>query len=276
MEKIPQVTLGTVGTCIYCRTISDDLTTEHIIPFGLNGPWILLEASCKTCAGITSGFERAVLKKTFGVVRTALDFPSRRKQDRTDKLPLSIVREKKTETVYLPINDYPAVIGMPHFEPPAYLDKRTDERLRTVGFTGTQIGGPNINSVGSSLSAESINLNAKFEPVGAFARLLAKIAYGCAVAAVKCDLNRFEDVYVLPAILGKSNDIGRWVGGRGNDQLAHENDLHYVKFYVNDGELHIHVRLFAQFGAPEYVVVVGRIPHEVVTELDLPKGAHWI
>src|SRR5829696_7402898 len=148
MDKIPDKTLGTVGQCIYCHAVSDKLTTEHIIPLGLNGPWKLAEASCNTCAGITSGFERAVLKKTFDTMRTALDFPSRRKRYRPKQLPLSIERGGKAETVYLPVEDYPATIGMPHFEAPAYLDGRTDERLRSIGFTGVQIGGPNIEEVG--------------------------------------------------------------------------------------------------------------------------------
>lgn len=273
MDKIPEKTLGTVGQCIYCHAVSNDLTTEHVIPLGLNGPWKLLRASCKKCAGITSGFERAVLKKTFGTVRTALDFPSRRKNQRERELPLSIERGGKTESVYLPAKDYPAVIGMPHFEPPAYLDGRADERLRCIGFTGVQLGGPDINQVGRNLSAESINLSAKFEPVGAFARLLAKIAYGCAVTTVGCDLSKFEEVYVLPAILGISDDVGRWVGGTGNEQLDPESDLHYVKLYVDEGVLRVHVRLFAQFAAPEYVVVVGRTRQKTVTELELPEGA---
>jgi hypothetical protein len=274
MEKIPEKTLGTVGQCIYCRIVSNTLTTEHIIPLGLNGPWKLREASCEPCAGITGGFERAVLKKTFDTMRTALDFPSYRKKNRPRELPLSIERGGKTETVYLPVKDYPAVIGMPHFEAPAYLDGRTDVRLRSVGFTGVQIGGPPIEAVGKKLSAQSVSFTATFEPVGAFARMLAKIAYGCAVAAVGCDLRRFEDVYVLPAILGKADDVGRWVGGMGNHQPPPESDLHYIKFYVDDGDLRVHVRLFAQFSAPEYVVIVGRTPHKAVTELELLEGAH--
>jgi hypothetical protein len=85
-----------------------------------------------------------------------------------------------------------------------------------------------------------------------------------------------QSVYVLPAILGKSDDIGRWVGGANSDQPAAANDLHDVKFFIDDGELRVHVRLFAQFNAPEYVVVVARTPHKSVTELEWPEGAHPI
>jgi len=191
------------------------------------------------------------------------------------ELPVSIERKGKQETVYLPVEDYPATIGMPHFEAPAYLDGRADERLRwPVAFTIVHLGGPALEQTARRLSAESINITAKFEPVGDFVRMLAKIAYGCAVVAVGCDLSKFEDVCVLPAILGKADDVGRWVGGLDNDQSPREEDLHYVKFYVDDGELRVHVRLFAQFGAPEYVVVVGRTIQNAVTELELPEGAH--
>ena len=198
LEKIPGKAVGMVRRCIYDPTHSEPFSPEHIISLGLNGPWKLLAASCKGCEKITGGFEQAVLKKTFDTMRIALDFPSRRKKDRPEKLPLSIERGGKQEVVNLPVKDYPAVIGMPHFEAPAHLDGRDDDRLRVTGFTGVQIGGPPIEDVGRKLAAQSITLNAKFEPVGAFARMLAKIAYGCAVAAVGCDLSRLEPYTYCP------------------------------------------------------------------------------
>ena len=105
--------------------------------------------------------------------------------------------------------------------------------------------------------------------------MLAKIAYGCAVMAVGCDLGRLEDVYVLPAILGEADDVGRWVGGT-NDRAAVVSDLHDVKFSVVDGDLLVNVRLFVQFNAPEYVVVVGRTSYKSVTELGLVEGTYWV
>lgn len=276
MDKIPDITLGSVGRCIYCHTRRERLYEEHIVPYGLNGPWKLLRASCQRCGGITSGFERAVLKTTFDTMRIALNFPSRRKSERPQHLPLRIERENKQEVVYVPVKDYPAVIGMPHFEPPAHLDGRGDERLRLVGMSGIQIGGPSIVDVGRKLSAQSVFTDVKFEPVGAFARMLAKIAYGFAVVAARCDFGLFEEVYVLPAILGKSEDVGRWVGGSTDDQLIAMNDLHHLKLGLVDGEILVYVKLFAQYGAPEYVVVVGRTPKKSLAELGLPKGAYWI
>jgi hypothetical protein len=47
-------------------------------------------------------------------------------------------------------------------------------------------------------------------PAEVFARFIAKIAYGYAVE--RYTLNVFEKVYIVPAILGHTNDIGRSVG----------------------------------------------------------------
>ena len=116
-----------------------------------------------------------------------------------------------------------------------------------------------------------------YEPVGAFARMLAKIAYGFAVVAVGCDLTKIEQVHVLPAILGQSTDVGRWVGGSGGDEPSAVSDLHYVSLALNGDEIVVRVRLFARYNAPEYLVAVGRMPNEMsLSEVGLPEGAHWV
>ena len=72
-------------------------------------------------------------------------------------------------------------------------------------------------------------------------------------------LDGIEEAYVLPAILGRSNDIGRWLGCDGQAHIINPQYLHGVRMAVVNGEIISRVRLFAQFGAPEYMVVVGRI-----------------
>jgi len=39
-----------VGECIYCGERDAPLTTEHAVPYGLNGPWTLLRASGAVCS----------------------------------------------------------------------------------------------------------------------------------------------------------------------------------------------------------------------------------
>jgi hypothetical protein len=90
-----------------------------------------------------------------------------------------------------------------------------------------------------------------------FARAIGKIAYGFAV--LQLGLERIMDRYVVPAVLGEANDIGRWVGNDAVAPLGASTGLHALTIRVDAKEAHVFVRLFANFGAPEYHVVVGRI-----------------
>ena len=89
MSGVENHDFGSVGKCIYCGAESE-LTTEHIIPFGLGGKSILHGASCKKCAAITSKFERDVLKGTYNDFRISWDFPSRKKKERPKTLILNV------------------------------------------------------------------------------------------------------------------------------------------------------------------------------------------
>jgi len=43
-----------IGACIYCGERDAPLSTEHAVPYGLNGPWTIQRASCALCAKITT------------------------------------------------------------------------------------------------------------------------------------------------------------------------------------------------------------------------------
>jgi hypothetical protein len=84
------------------------------------------------------------------------------------------------------------------------------------------------------------------------------MAYGYAIE--RYDLNAFEDVYVLPAMLGDSDDIGRWVGcsDRGEFPVGQCNVS--VGFQIGPkDDLAVKVKMFAQFDGAEYVVVIGKV-----------------
>jgi len=92
-----------------------------------------------------------------------------------------------------------------------------------------------------------------------FARLLAKIAYGFAVANFGSGIIR--DAYVLPSILGQTDDVGKWVGcaGESSDTTSY---LHDIKIGVKNDQIYVWIRLFAMLRGvtPEYLVVVGQAP----------------
>ncbi len=65
--------------------------------------------------------------------------------------------------------------------------------------------------------------------------------------------------YVLPTLLGDRIDIAHWVGCDGTSLLQSSVGLHTVELRMEGKEIHVLVRLFAEFGAPEYHVVVGHL-----------------
>src|ERR1017187_1301419 len=88
-----------IGECIYCGKRDVALGTEHAVPYGLNGPWTLLHASCAVCAGITSRFEHGVMRHLWPDVRNALAMQSRRKDKRSTTLPIVVERDGVRKTI---------------------------------------------------------------------------------------------------------------------------------------------------------------------------------
>lgn len=71
-----------VGHCIYCSG-TDNLTREHIVPFGLNRNAVLPAASCARCRQITSAFEFQVLRGPMRAVRLLRKLRSRNMHSET-------------------------------------------------------------------------------------------------------------------------------------------------------------------------------------------------
>ena len=96
-----------IGECIYCGTCDEPLHREHAVPYGINGPWVLLRASCAACERITHRFERDTLRSLWPSVRNVLAMQTRRPNERSNRLPLVIDRAGERETIQVPRADYP-------------------------------------------------------------------------------------------------------------------------------------------------------------------------
>jgi hypothetical protein len=255
--KIPRVVLGTAGKCIYCGRESEPLRTEHIVPYGLNGPWELLKATCDDCAAITSAVEKSVLKDSLIVLRSALKLPTRRKKHRPISFPLTITRDGKEQTVKVPVHDHLAVMILTISPPPAHLDGRPyGKGVLVTGTVAIQVGGPPLEELAKIYGAKTFSVTATWHG-NCFERMLAKIAYGFAVAHFGS--RNLEEVYVIPAILGKKDDVGRWVGCANDITLEVGKYFHQIDLSVVNREIIVRVKLFAIFNVPEYLVVVGRL-----------------
>lgn len=150
------------------------------------------------------------------------------------------------------------MIMFPELLPPAYQDGRQyDGGIQVISQTNVQVAGPPIKDVAERYGARKVRYVATFRG-HSLVRLIAKVAYGAMVADFGID--NWEEVYVLPAIMGRSDDGGRWVGCDGKRKLTSRPlPLHGIAREVINGEVTARLSLFAQFGAPEYVVVVGKL-----------------
>lgn len=259
--RMQNVDLGIIRRCIYCGTDTKPLQNEHIIPLGLGGIWVLREASCDKCAAITSRFERDVQKLSLRHFRATHCLPTRRKNERPRSFQLKIRTEDGNEgVVEVPVNEALFPINLPVYHPPAYLDGRPYEKGITIK------GWFCMPSYGQALAERALKHGASqfglsTEWIGlSFERMLAKIGYGFTVATFGID--KLQEVYVLPTILGQKDDVGRWVGCDTNTVFPlHGEYLHMMGVMKNDenNDVISRVKLFAVYDAPEYVVVAGRL-----------------
>lgn len=244
---------SSVHILLHARTAA----REHVIPLGLNGELLLLEASCPSCARITSRFERDALRSALIGPRIGLRMRTRRPRERPARLPLLVERGGRRQQILIPATEYPAFLATPVLAPPAHLSGVPYASGIVVRGAGrTQVSGLPLSALHRKYKCEYAGVQIAYQPVE-FARLVAKIAYGYAVLVL--GLSAIADAHVLPAIRGDSTDIGRWVGSAEGEPVGQNTGLHALSLKVKSGEINVFVRLFAQFNVREYVVVVGRV-----------------
>ena len=107
-----------VGEYIYCGATSG-LSTEHAVPYALNGPWTLLEASCADCRDVTHRFERDTLHGLFPAIRAVFRLQTRRRKQRPTHLPLLVVKQGQDHFVQVPLNEFPVFLQSLSFHHPA-------------------------------------------------------------------------------------------------------------------------------------------------------------
>jgi hypothetical protein len=244
-----------VGRCIYCGTVEGQLSDEHIIPYAIGGTAILANASCLTCAKVTSHIENECLNKMLKAARTQLGMRSRRKRPSTLELNARIGGHEAVLAV--PIADHPTVLWLPMYDEPSILlghhAPPPDGYKMNVWFEPLNL------DIRKQLTRGVEGFSANF-PVVYFARMLAKIGYSYAVSVLGVD---GFNALVLNLIMGRKEYDGNFLVGGTLVQLppAVEPNTHqlWIEFpRVNGREFVVAiVRLFAGRGAPLYRVVVG-------------------
>ena len=256
MEDFARKQYSAVGSCIYCGSTTD-LTREHIIPAGLSGTTTLPKSSCKLCAQITGKVEAIVLRGSMWPARVLLKLRSRRPGDAPTHASLGIIRNGTEDIVELALEDYPVLLPMPAFEPPSYFSNAPGTQgINLIGTDWLNFG-PNPRDVARRLGAESISYSHKEQPVE-FARMIGKIAFAHAVAELGRE--KIEDLGLIASILGKANEIGRWVGTFKRADEAIPGLLHRLSISIERRNIIVsQVQLFAHSSGPTYSVIVGRL-----------------
>lgn len=260
-----------IGECIYCGTRDEPLGKEHAVPYGLNGPWTLLKASCDSCAKITHRFERDTMRSLWPEIRNVLAMQSRRRDKRSLTLPLVVQRDGVREVIQVPRSEYPTYLSTPLFPPPAVFWMKRPVRGVFTNLDVIHVAGPTFKEASQRYpGAEFIGAHANFSPED-FAKTLAKVGFCAAVNAL--GLAAFTHTPIRKVILGSDPCIGYWVGSRHGDPVneAH-GGLHAIKVIhtMPGAVIHVFVSLFAQFGAPEYHIVLGEADPAFVASDEWP------
>ncbi len=250
-----------VGHCIYCGATSQ-LSDEHIIPYGLSGSDVLLKASCADCARETCKFEQEVLRGPMRAARIHRRLKSRTKHTGG---PLTqratLIRASGEEDIDLPLAEYPILLHFPTFDQPGHLSGWSGTGITMTGMA-TVLFGPTPAAVAQKHGAREIRFpQSPMKPV-AFARMIAKIGLGYAVAGGF--LAAIEgSPQVASCIRGSSDDVGQWVFTDGSEPIKIPGYLHRVQIHHMKGFLMAEVHLFADSGAPRYGVVLGKLKESV-------------
>lgn len=257
--RVKQRTYSPFDSCIYCGS-TDQLSDEHIIPFGLGGTLVLPKSSCAQCATVTSKFEMAVLRREFQSLRVLEALQSRSKLEKAPKaFPLTIKKRGKEKEILLHVKNHPIFIHFPRFNPPGMLTGRPQGPGVQINALDSVAFGMDPVKVLRRLGAEAFIHHQRSDP-NSFARMLAKIALGYAAA---------EDTLVLieepsplrKVILGEETEIGNWVGNFLEPNIGRTKELHHLILREDklSGYLIAEVQLFSNSETPNYLVVVGKL-----------------
>jgi hypothetical protein len=246
MARPAQRRFDPVGCCIYCGATGHSLGREHIIPYGLDGDLILPKASCSDCSAITSTFERTCLRGFLQGPRHFLGVTSRRGAPSD----LALLGDECTRS--LPFDTAPIILMMPVYDLPTALGGPAPGQPRkwSAWVRPLRLDASALSRYGGSIGTQPLH-----QP--SFHRMLAKIAHSMAVAEIGLACFR---PFLLEIILGQNKETHQFVGGylEGRPELQHRHEITTMARECGEATLIIaEIRLFADVGAPTYVVVVG-------------------
>lgn len=214
----------------------------------------LLRATCPTCADATHRFERDTMRGLLSAIRAILRLQSRRPKERPLTLPLVVDSQGEHRVVHVPLDEFPLYLPCPIFPPPGILTGAPPLPARCDEIEFRYVAGPSFEDVRARMAVDNVGARLIFTPQD-FARTLAKIGYCTAV--YKLGIDAVRDSPLRKVIRGDDINVGHYVGAWTSDAIDQPKGLHAMQVRAAGTEVHVALRLFAQFGAPAYHVVVG-------------------
>ena len=166
----------------------------------------------------------------------------------------------------VPSSEFPVYLPVPLLHPPSCMTGVVEAGL-VSDIRFLHVSGPSMEAVAKRYGADFAGSRLNFAPLE-FARTLAKIAFAAAVFAI--GLEPLRDSPIRRIILGEDQAVGQWVGSWTGKLINQSDGLHAMKVLANGTNIHVVLRLFAQFGAPEYLVVLGPAAPEFVASAEWP------
>jgi hypothetical protein len=162
---------------------------------------------------------------------------------------------------------------MPLFPPPAVLWSKQPIRGVFTNIETIHLGGPTFKEASQRYpGADFVGGHVNFSPED-FARTLAKIGFCAGVYAL--GVAAFTYTPIRKIILGSDPCICHWVGSwYGEPVNEPHGGLHAIKVQRSEtgSAIHVIVRLFAQFGAPEHHIVLGDADPAFVASDEWPSA----
>ena len=255
-----------IGVCIYCGN-TENLTDEHVIPYGLGGDLILSEVSCPTCCEITMKLEGRLLRGHWWPYRRFLGLKSRRPKEQNPDLPVTVIHPNGIESkALLPISQQTIALVF-ELDPPSILRNviRTDipSAPRVYWKHFAQL--PSIvyiNNEEYKLSGDDkLNVPVNFD-ASDLCRFLAKVAHCYAIS--RRGLQACYEYYLPEIILGKVEGALTYIGGADSPFIGKRlpgSSIHSLMDRINNQYLSVYIQFFRDKGDPPpiYEVIVGKI-----------------
>lgn len=245
--------------CIYCGS-TDRLSSEHIVPYAWGGTVQVHTGSCEPCRKITSAFENFALNDgAMAHARKIAGLPSRSKH-KTASEPASMEIEGEDGQPLAIGSDAapPVMLGLPLFLRPGLLSEDGSRRdLRLEGLACMAFGAE-LSEFLASQSAVRATQTEDSKRVMAFARTIAKIAYGWAWrdGVIKMLGGAPE---LVDAFMRHPESLGAFVGTKRPPHERFSNYFLRIEYKLAMPNVYLEVQLFSDAAAPTYEVVLGQV-----------------